>query len=437
MTAEKFDAIVVGAGPAGTAAAITMARAGLSVVVLERGEYPGAKNVMGGVMYGRMVADVVPEFWALNPPLERVVVEERVWITTEDGVVSLGHRNPRQAYHPDGCPNAFTVLRARWDRWFAAQAEEAGALLVPQTVVEDVIWQDGRVVGVRTGREEGDLYADVVVIADGVNSFLAQRARLRDHPILPHHLALAVKEVIGLPAEIIESRFNLEPGQGATIELYGAVTEGMSGYGFLYTNRDSLSVGVGVLVSHLMRTRRTPYELLERIKQHPAIRPLLAGGEVLEYAAHAIPEGGYEAMPRLYGPGVLIAGDAAMMVNGLHREGSNLAMAAGRMAGETVIEAKQLGDFSARTLARYEAKLWASFVLQDLVKYRRLPDLVDRRPDLFRIYPELVHHAVHEMLTVDGVPKRIKQRRIWREITRRRRPLQLLRDLYEVWRAVR
>ncbi|MDR7568328.1 MAG: FAD-dependent oxidoreductase, partial [Armatimonadota bacterium] len=106
-------------------------------------------------------------------------------------------------------------------------------------------------------------------------------------------------------------------------------------------------------------------------------------------------------------------------------------------AGETVIEAKRRGDFSARTLALYEAKLRESFVLQDLVKYRHLPELADRRPDLFRIYPELVHDAVHEMLTVDGSPKRTKQRKIWREIIRRRRPLQLLRDLYEIWRAVR
>ncbi|MDR5682857.1 MAG: FAD-dependent oxidoreductase [Armatimonadota bacterium] len=435
--AEKFDAIVVGAGPAGAAAAATMARAGLSVVLIERGEYPGAKNVMGGVMYGRMVADVVPEFWAQDPPVERVIVEERVWLATDDGAVSIGHKSPQMAHHADGCPNAFTVLRARWDRWFAARAEEAGAFLVPATTVEDVIWRDGRVVGVRTGREEGELYADAVVICDGVNSFLAQRARLQDRPIEPHHLALGVKEVIGLPPEVIEARFNLESGQGATIEIYGAPTQGMSGYGFVYTNRESLSVGVGVLVSHLMKTRRTPYDLLEQMKRHPLVRPLIAGGETLEYSAHAIPEGGYDAMPRLYGDGVLIAGDAAMMINGLHREGSNLAIAAGRMAGETVIEAKARGDFSARTLGLYETRLAESFVLQDLKKYRHLPDLADRRPDLFQIYPELANLAAHEMLTVDGIPKREKQRRIWKTITRHRRPWQMLQDIYQTWKAIR
>ena len=432
MASEEFDAIVVGAGPGGAAAALTMARGGLSVVLFERGERPGVKNVMGGVMYGRMLADVVPEFWK-TAPMERVVTDERLWLTTADSVVTAGHKHLPHSVEP---PNAFTVLRVPFDGWFAAQAEAAGALLIPGTTVEDVIREGGRVVGVRTGREEGELRAPLVVIADGANSFLVQKAGL-GRPLEPNEMALVVKEIIALPGAAIEDRFTLDPGMGATIEVYGAVTRGMAGYGFIYTNRESLSVGIGALISQFMETRITPWDLLEGFKAHPMVAPLLRGGVVREYLAHAIPEGGLRAMPRLFDDGVLVAGDAAMMVNNLHREGSNMAMAAGRMAGETAIQAKRAGDWSARSLAQYRELLEASFVLQDLRKYRRLPDLVERRPDLLRLYPELVSEAVHEMLTVDGAGKREKQRRILRRLLARRPWWRLLRDAYEGWRAMR
>ncbi len=430
--AEEFDAIVVGAGPGGTAAALTMARAGLSVVLFERGERPGVKNVMGGVMYGRMLADVVPEFWQ-EAPIERVVADERLWLVTEDTATTAGHTH---VPHTTAPPNAFTVLRVPFDGWFAARAEAAGALLIPGTTVEDVIRENGRIVGVRTGRQDGDLRANLVVIADGANSFLVQRAGL-GRPIEPHEMALVVKEIIALPSGVIEDRFVLDPGMGATIEVYGSVTRGMAGYGFIYTNRESLSVGIGALISHFMKTRITPWDLLEGFKTHPMVAPLLRGGEVREYLAHAIPEGGFRAMPRLYDNGVLVVGDAAMMVNNLHREGSNLAIAAGRMAGETAVHAKRISDWSAPTLAMYRDLLEASFVLQDLRKYERLPDLVDHQADLLQIYPALLSEAIHEMLTVDGVGKREKQRRILRRLLARRPWWRLLRDAYEGWRAMR
>jgi electron transfer flavoprotein-quinone oxidoreductase len=429
---EHFDAIVVGAGPGGVSAALTMARAGLSVVLFERGERPGVKNVMGGVMYGQMLAEVVPEFWK-SAPMERTVVDERLWLTTAETAVMAGHKH---APHPGGLPNAFTVLRVPFDAWFAQQAEAAGVLLVPGTTVEDVLREDGRVVGVRTGREDGDLRGDVVVIADGANSFLVQKAGL-GRPLEPTEMALVVKEIMALPAPTIEERFTLDPGLGATIEIYGAVTRGMAGYGFIYTNRESLSVGIGALISQFMETRITPWDLLEGFKAHPMVAPLLRGGVVREYLAHAIPEGGVRAMPRLFDDGVMVVGDAAMMVNNLHREGSNLAMAAGRMAGETAVQAKRTGDWSARTLSQYRELLEASFVLQDLRKYERLPELVEGRPELLQLYPELLSEAIHEMLTVDGVSKREKQRKILRRLLDRRPWWRVLRDAYEGWRAMR
>jgi len=275
-----------------------------------------------------------------------------------------------------------------------------------------------------------------VVIADGANSFLVQKAGL-GRPLEPNEMALVVKEIIALPGAAIEDRFTLDPGMGATIEVYGAVTRGMAGYGFIYTNRESLSVGIGALISQFMETRITPWDLLEGFKAHPMVAPLLRGGAVREYLAHAIPEGGLRAMPRLFDDGVLVVGDAAMMVNNLHREGSNMAMAAGRMAGETAIQAKRAGDWSARSLSQYRELLEASFVLQDLRKYQRLPDLVERRPDLLHLYPELLSEAIHEMLTVDGAGKREKQRRILRRLLARRPWWRLLRDAYEGWRAMR
>jgi electron transfer flavoprotein-quinone oxidoreductase len=241
------------------------------------------------------------------------------------------------------------------------------------------------------------------------------------HPeIKPNQVASSVKEIISLPAEKIADRFNVEPGQGVSIELFGSFTQGAVGLGFLYSNQESISLGLGILVSDLARLKLKTSDILEALKEHPSIRPLIAGGKTEEYLAHLIPEGGYHAVPRVSGEGWVAVGDAAMLVDNLHREGSNLAVKSGILAGQTIVRAKEKGDFSAAGLAGYQQALEASFVMKDLKKYRRLPHWLESSPQFFNIYPELMNDAGTEFLTVDGAGKREKQNRILKMVSRRR-----------------
>jgi electron transfer flavoprotein-quinone oxidoreductase len=404
---EKFDAIVVGAGPAGVSAAITMAKSGLQVVVLERGQKPGTKNVMGGILYNHYLEEIVGEEWK-QAPLERPIIEEQRWMMTPEASIGLGYKNHRNREHP----HSYSVLRARFDPWYSSQAEAAGAFVVNETVVEDLIVRQGRVVGVRTGRE-GDLLADVTVVCEGIGlgSRLLERAGFKK-PLMANQVALAVKEIMALDPQVIESRFNCEPGEGASVECFGDATMGMSGFMFIYTNRETLSVGGGALLSEFVETLRTPNELLEHFKNHPSIRPLIHGAETVEYLAKQIPEGGYRAIPKVYGPGYLICGDAAMLSNPVHREGSNLAMVSGRLAGETVIRAKEVGDFGERILREYRRRLDHSWIMPDMRKYDKAVPLLEHNPQLLTKYPRLLDRALDEFFRVDGVSKWEKQARI-------------------------
>lgn len=432
MADDKVDCIVVGAGPAGISAAIVMARAGISVVVLERGEYPGAKNVQGAVLYTHMLHDLVPNFWKdPQAAIERPVTEQRLWVMSEDSAIHIGFKSDRWLQAPHNC---YTIVRVPFDQWYAKKAEEAGAIVVCGMTVSDVVRTNGRVAGVKTHDGE-QLLADCVIAADGVNSMVAQMAGLRKE-LRSDEVALGVKEILALPRAKIEDRFCLEGGEGATNEMFGSITKGMLGYAFLYTNKETLSLGIGCKFAEFQRSGVKPYVLLEALKNHPMIRRLIAGSQSLEYSAHLIPEGGYHAMPPLYADGILIVGDAAQMINPTHREGSNLAMTAGKLAGETVIEAKRRGDFSARALSVFRKKLEATYVMKDLEDHKDVEEKVQQIPGLISVYPGLLCEAAYEYFTVDGIPKRDHQRRIIARIRRQRGMFQLLKDAFRLRKVI-
>lgn len=397
-----FDVVVVGAGPAGSAAALQLAKAGHSVCLLERGPFPGSKNVYGGVIYGRILDDLVPNWWD-EVPVQRWITRRGTMLLTEHQSLCIDYRTTTWGKPPY---NGFTALRPDFDQWFAGKAVQAGATLVTSTTATGLIRNSrGVVCGVRTDRD-GDLTGKVVIACDGVNSFLAKEAGLYPHSG-KEHFTLGVKEVLALPREVIEERFGLSGDEGADLEIVGG-TSGLRGGAFVYTNRDTVSIGAVLSLEDLSTKGVRPEEVIAGLKAHPSLAPLVAGGEVKEYAAHLIPEGGYNMMPKLYTDGLLVAGDAAAMclAAGLWLEGVNYAMGSAMAAAGTAAMAVDADDVSARNLHGYQKALEASWVLQDHRKVRRAAHflLSDRVQDR---YPRLACELFEQLYTVENPkPKR-------------------------------
>src|SRR6185295_15089098 len=370
MPDPDFDVIVVGAGPAGSCAAIEAARGGLRTLLLERGPFPGSKNMYGGVVYPRILDELIPQWWT-DVPIQRWVTRRSTMVLTETKAVSIDVRNDAWAAPPY---NGATAYRPDFDRWLADHAVTAGATLLCNTTVSGLLRDSTRrsagrsganVTGVRTDRPDGDVTASVVIACDGVNSFVAKEAGLYGTP-KAKNFTLGVKETISLPKHVIDERFAVRDREGVDIEIIGC-TGGVNGGGFVYTNLETIAVGVVLKLTKLAAQKARPEEIIATMKRHSAIAPLVEGGQLHEYSAHLIPEAGLSMMPEMTGHGLLIAGDAAALclAAGIWLEGVNFAMASGMYAGQTAAEAITDGDVSQRGLGGYARRLSDTFVLRD------------------------------------------------------------------------
>ena len=406
---ERIEMVVVGGGLAGLACAREAAAAGMSVLVIERGDHPGAKNVTGGRLYMDPIRSILPEgFWE-GAPLERPVTRETITLAGRESSVDVSFTGESRRRDQ---PRSHTVLRSRLDRWMAGKAEEAGATIVPQTVVTGLLREGGRVVGVKAGDE--DITADVVVAADGALSFLGREAGLLPR-IGPGGHALGIKEVVALGAGRIEDRFALLPGEGCARLFVGAVTSGLPGGAFLYTNRESVSIGIVIgleAVAGRPEKAQGTHEILDAFKARPEVRPLLEGGETVEYSAHAIPELPARDMPRRVAAGLILAGDAAGMVlnHGVTVRGMDLAIASGVMAARACAAAKKRGDWSEASLSAYDDLLAGCFAGRDLARHPHSHSFLGRER-LYGLYPEAICGIAEKVFEVgpDG------KERIWPE----------------------
>ena len=405
------DIIVVGAGPAGSCAAIAAAKAGKRVVLIERGPFPGSKNMYGGVIYPRILDELIPD-WYEHAPIQRWVVRRSTMLLSDTGALNIDYRSNAWGQAPY---NGATAYRPDFDNWLAQQAVAAGAELICSTTVTGLLRDaQGRITGVTTDRPDGDLTASVVIACDGVNSFLAKEAGLYKK-VDASNYTLGVKETLSLPKSVIDERFGVRDNQGVDIEILGG-TSGVNGGGFIYTNLDTIALGVVLKLPKLSAQKKRPEEIIAELKRHPAIAPLIEGAEVTEYSAHVIPEAGLDMMPTMVADGLLVAGDAAALclAAGIWLEGVNFAMASGMYAGEAAAKAIHNGNTSASGLQSYTKKLNETFVLKDHKKLRKIPHLVlsDR---VQHKYPMFVTGIVERMFSVENPHPKPGVRRIVRE----------------------
>jgi electron transfer flavoprotein-quinone oxidoreductase len=405
---DKIDVVIVGAGLSGLACAYKLAEKDMQVIVVERGDFPGSKNVTGGRLYMMPIKEMVGDMFE-GAPFERKIVRER-WSLLGDGN-SIGIDLTSERFRKE--EHSFSILRATFDRWLADRLMEKGVFVIPKYRVDDLLWEDGSVAGVKAGQEE--IYAHVVVAADGVLSFMGEKAGLKPK-MAAQNYAVGIKEIIEFPEGKINDRFNVEPGEGVAHLFLGDVTKGLFGGGFLYTNKESVSLGVVVGIKALMESKQNleAHALMDMFKERYELRTLVGDGRLSEYSAHVIPEGGYGGISKLYGNGIILTGDSAgfALNMGVTVRGMEFAIASGIAAAEAIIEAKEANDFSEKSLARYEARLKETFVLKDLQTCKDMPEFLDNE-SFFAFYPKCFPDLVEKVMWFDKGPKTRIGKTLW------------------------
>jgi electron-transferring-flavoprotein dehydrogenase len=373
--AVPLDALFVGAGPAGLAGAIELKKRmpSLEIGVLEKAASLGEHCLSGAIVNPGPFRTLFPELSLNDLPFRGAVLREEVRLLTERSHVTIPAPT-EMINHGNYVASICEIVR-----WLGQKADELGISILSGFPAESLLMKGDRVIGVRTAAagldrngEPGpsylpptDIRARVTILSEGTRGALTQawlkRAGVSSRN--PQIFALGVKELWQVPRRLRSVYHTL--GWPLPRDAFGG--------SWIYPmGPDRVSFGLVVGLDY-RSTDLDVHFLLQRIKEHPMMREILSGGELLEWGAKTIPEGGYSSIPeRLHGDGVLVIGDSAGLVNVAALKGIHYAMHSGILAARAIAQALTGGEPLAERLGEYDRMLRKSFVLDDLYRTRNM-----------------------------------------------------------------
>ncbi len=370
----KFDIIVIGAGPSGSAASLTAAKAGMKVLTLERGPEPGSKNVSGAMV---RLSEIAKIFDVSNIPFEREVKNVKLMFSSQKGDIKI-----------DTYPKTklLNVSRLKFDKYLSQQAENSGSLLITKTTALEIKKKDEHYEVIT---DRGNIEGDKIILSEGANALVSMKIGLRPE-FSPSHTVQAVKEVYTLGKDEINKRFQLTSDtEGVSWRVIGSDTVPYAG--FLYVYKDSVSVGVGIPMQILIDKKIRPYEVLDSFEKKYGITELVKGGSLREYSAKIIPEEGFPEWKSCM-DGIYSSGDSIGLINPIVFNGIGPAIISGSIAGKAAVENWDCRKFTSELMNVKE--------IREIAKLRPLVDELLGK-DYISIYGEMLTDVMESWASGD------------------------------------